>query len=626
MGTQRLTPQQQFIVDLYPAAVRISRETGSSWELILAQAAQETGWGRKVLPGTNNIFNIKASGDWNGARGTFNVPEVENGRTVWKDQEFRIYSSVDEALRDRVAFLRDNPRYAKAGFFDRGVRGDPEREAGALQRAGYATDPEYADKMIRVFNGPTMQSAIRYAREHASRHAAASSIAHHQNRPNQGAAAVEVGSANAAIFTEAYLHFIASGNTFEYGRGDSRSRNREGSGLTDPSRNEVDADGDGLKGVDCSSFVWRGLKNAGYDVPPNTARHPFTTHTLFDGHSVTDFARRNFDVIPGTEADDLNGPLRVGDILCFRKKGETGQHVAIFSGYDKLGIPHFIGSQTHKGPAFAAAAPGTYWNGQDFEIVAALRAKPDFHVVAPLHGPATDLRADVPNRSSSDVRQHVSTVPQTGHAPSIEHVLRQGEKSSAITTLQRRLFDLDYRRPNGKPLDIDGDFGTDTLFALKHFQREHGLQGKGVAGPKTEAALERAERTLISSLAHPHHALYAQTLDKVREAEKARGIAVGPHSERIAAALTVECIRKGIGQVDRVEINNEKTLVRGVHDCPGNAESGLGNTDMISLPRASSQSMMESSRQCHEAAIDASARSAATLQQHRQPATHAMVH
>jgi hypothetical protein len=244
----------------------------------------------------------------------------------------------------------------------------------------------------------------------------------------------------------------------------------------------------------------------------------------------------------------------------------------------------------------------------------------------PLHAARMLIRgetASLTNGSRSVSPTHSVTATDE-RAP--QRPMQSGDRGSAITTLQRRLFDLDYRRPNGKPLDIDGDFGTDTLFALKHFQREHGLQGKGVAGPKTEAALERAERTLISSPAHPHHALYAQTLDKVREAEKARGIAVGPHSERIAAALTVECIRKGIGQVDRVEINNEKTLVRGVHDRPGNAESGLGNTDMISLPRASSQSMMESSRQCHEAAIDASARSAATLQQHRQPATHAMVH
>lgn len=157
--------KEQFIADLYPAARRVSQETGMSWELILAQAALETGWGERMLPGTNNVFNIKADGSWDGPSRSFNVREHVNGRWVNLDQDFRVYGSYDEALRDRMDFLRDNPRYARAGLFDEGVRGNLEAEAQALQRAGYATDPQYAQQLAQVFNGPTMQRALALARE-----------------------------------------------------------------------------------------------------------------------------------------------------------------------------------------------------------------------------------------------------------------------------------------------------------------------------------------------------------------------------------------------------------------------------------------------------------------------------
>lgn len=158
-----MTDKDKFIAELYPAAVTISQETGMSKELILAQAAQETGWGQHVLAGTHNIFNIKASADWNGPTKTFNVWEIEHGHKVWKDQEFRVYGSTEEALRDRAKFLQENPRYAKAGLFDEGTKGDFLKEAAALQKAGYATDPLYAKHLIAVYNGPTMQHAIKLA-------------------------------------------------------------------------------------------------------------------------------------------------------------------------------------------------------------------------------------------------------------------------------------------------------------------------------------------------------------------------------------------------------------------------------------------------------------------------------
>lgn len=160
-----MSNKEDFIVKLYPAAVLVSQQTGMSKELILAQAALETGWGEHVLAGTNNIFNIKASASWSGPTKTFNVWEIENGKKVWKDQDFRVYGSVEEALKDRVDFLKENSRYSNAGLFDEGTKGNFVKEATALQKAGYATDPNYARQLEAVYNGPTMQRAIHQAQQ-----------------------------------------------------------------------------------------------------------------------------------------------------------------------------------------------------------------------------------------------------------------------------------------------------------------------------------------------------------------------------------------------------------------------------------------------------------------------------
>ena len=162
MATQ--SSHNEFIAKLYPAAVQASKETGMSWELMLAQAALETGWGQKVLPGTNNIFNIKAGKGWQGESKTFHVWEIKNGKKIWIDDSFRVYKDYTEAFTDRTNFLQKNPRYAKAGLFDEGVKGDMLAEAKALQAAGYATDPNYAKQLAEIFNGRTMQNALAYAR------------------------------------------------------------------------------------------------------------------------------------------------------------------------------------------------------------------------------------------------------------------------------------------------------------------------------------------------------------------------------------------------------------------------------------------------------------------------------
>lgn len=616
MPSTELTPQQRFIVQLYPAAREVARETGMSWELILAQAAQETGWGQKVLPGTNNIFNIKASPGWEGPARTFNVWEIESGRKVWKHQDFRVYSKVEESLRDRVAFLRENPRYARSGLFDDGVKGDLRREAGALQRAGYATDPEYASNLVRVFHGRTMQSAIA--------HAEGRNLSLHERVATEHEARVPMSPVRraqaSAIYDEAYHHFLGGRHQYEYGRPDQGFRNRGGNYRTDSSRTERDGDGDGRRGVDCSSFVWRGLRNAGYAVPTQ----PFSTHALFIGTNATAYARENFDVVPAAEARRDGGSLQAGDILMFRNKVSQGQHVGIFKGYDGNGRIEFIGSQVTTGPALVTAGRGTYWNGGDFEIVGALRAKPEFQVRAPLSagrsvspGEGTSPPDTAPQSERSSQARSRAGVRRA----EADGMLQFGEKGPAVASLQHRLADLGYRGKDGRPLRIDADFGDHTKFALQAFQREHGLEGKGVAGPRTATALDRAERALMTHPSHPHHALYAQVLEQVHAEERAKGQQPGHHSQRIAAALAVECLREGITRVDRVELNRDVSIVRGVQVGAVRDEPGLNRTtDGISVAQAAQQTLRESSEQIHQVAVNRQAQERDEQQRQARPA------
>lgn len=158
-----------FIKMLYCPAKKIAQRTGMSLELILAQAAQETGWGERKTKAAFNYFNIKSAGGWTGETVTVTVWEDDPIKGRYSTQaKFRVYGSIEEALQDRYDFLKRNKNYAKAGLFDEGVKGNFEKEAQALQDARYATHMEnghyvYAEKLINVYRGPTMRRALKDA-------------------------------------------------------------------------------------------------------------------------------------------------------------------------------------------------------------------------------------------------------------------------------------------------------------------------------------------------------------------------------------------------------------------------------------------------------------------------------
>jgi len=120
---------------------------------MVAQAAHETGWGRKEIrmaDGSNsfNLFGIKARADWKGPVARITTTEVVDGQPRKLVQAFRAYSSYDEAFADYARLMKTSPRYRDVVA----QAGDAKRFAQGLQRAGYATDPAYADKLGRVIN------------------------------------------------------------------------------------------------------------------------------------------------------------------------------------------------------------------------------------------------------------------------------------------------------------------------------------------------------------------------------------------------------------------------------------------------------------------------------------------
>lgn len=130
---------------------------------MLAQAALETGWGG-VIPGSNNMYNIKADHGWHGAKTEpVKTREFRKGKSEIVYDRFRAYDNIEEGVKDRVQFLKENKRYS--AVFQEGTRGNFLKEAKALLNATYATNPNYVQDLANVSKGSTMRAAIERARK-----------------------------------------------------------------------------------------------------------------------------------------------------------------------------------------------------------------------------------------------------------------------------------------------------------------------------------------------------------------------------------------------------------------------------------------------------------------------------
>jgi flagellar protein FlgJ len=140
-----------FLRRMLKPAQQASRATGLPPAFILGQAALESGWGRHEIRAANgapthNVFGIKAGAGWQGASVEALTTEYVNGRPRRSIERFRAYGSYEEAFADYARLLKSSPRYAQALAQGHDTAGF----AQAIQRAGYASDPAYADKLARV--------------------------------------------------------------------------------------------------------------------------------------------------------------------------------------------------------------------------------------------------------------------------------------------------------------------------------------------------------------------------------------------------------------------------------------------------------------------------------------------
>jgi flagellar protein FlgJ len=145
--------QQDFLRTHQTSALSAEQTSGIPATFMVAQAAHESGWGKHEIKNADgstsyNLFGIKAGANWKGKVATITTTEVVDGEPRKVVANFRAYASYDESFRDFAQLMKDNPRYSQVVAAGNNAQGF----AQGLQRAGYATDPAYADKLTRVIN------------------------------------------------------------------------------------------------------------------------------------------------------------------------------------------------------------------------------------------------------------------------------------------------------------------------------------------------------------------------------------------------------------------------------------------------------------------------------------------
>jgi flagellar protein FlgJ len=163
-GAATLAQTGGFVNRIWNHAVEAARTLGVAPQFMVGQAALESGWGKHEIrnadgSGTHNLFGVKAGKGWSGPTVDKTTTEFVNGVAQKTTAKFRVYASYGEAFKDYAKLIGGNPRYAGVVAQGQDARGF----ARGLQQAGYATDPAYADKLVRVINGTTLRQSLAYA-------------------------------------------------------------------------------------------------------------------------------------------------------------------------------------------------------------------------------------------------------------------------------------------------------------------------------------------------------------------------------------------------------------------------------------------------------------------------------
>jgi len=150
---------EQFVSSVWEHAKTAAQKIGLNPAVMVAQAALETGWGKHIISksdggSSNNLFNIKSDKSWEGDKASKVTLEFEQGTAVKKQASFRAYDSIKDSVNDFVDFLTQNPRYEEALQ----NTAKPNEFLDSLQKAGYATDPNYASKIKKVLNSSELKN------------------------------------------------------------------------------------------------------------------------------------------------------------------------------------------------------------------------------------------------------------------------------------------------------------------------------------------------------------------------------------------------------------------------------------------------------------------------------------
>jgi flagellar protein FlgJ len=146
-----------FLSRMKAHALEAANATGIPARFLLGQAALESGWGKREIraadgSSSHNLFGIKAGRNWRGATVDVVTTEYTNGVPRQSVQKFRAYASYAEAFQNYASLMQNNPRYAAVL-----KQNDSAGFAQGLQRAGYATDPRYAEKLTQILNGARLR-------------------------------------------------------------------------------------------------------------------------------------------------------------------------------------------------------------------------------------------------------------------------------------------------------------------------------------------------------------------------------------------------------------------------------------------------------------------------------------
>jgi flagellar protein FlgJ len=159
--TSMTQSESDFVDEVLPSIRVAAQALGVNPLALLAQAALETGWGKRMALTADgkpslNLFGIKADESWAGARAVASTVEYSGGVATLQHTAFRAYSSVEDSVKDFAHLLKNSPRYRQA--LEAG--GDAHGYAQSMGRAGYATDPHYSNKLSDILNSGALRAAL----------------------------------------------------------------------------------------------------------------------------------------------------------------------------------------------------------------------------------------------------------------------------------------------------------------------------------------------------------------------------------------------------------------------------------------------------------------------------------